>query len=113
MPVLEAQTWIARRGEAEYRLVPVMNRQDAFCSNCSHRSLEIERQLRLIGCRWTEQGYVKFVTRARRIEAALAPCQLESGAQQLRVGARAGHAQAEFGVVVLAAARLIDERHHM
>src|SRR5258707_10408720 len=112
MPVLEAQAWIARRGEAEYRLVPVMNRQDAFGTNCCHRSLETERQLRLFGCGRTKQGYVKFVPVARRIEAALAPRQLESRTQQLGVGSGAGHALAEFGIVVLAAPRLVDQRHH-
>src|ERR1700736_5538967 len=103
MSVLEAQTGIARRGEAEHRLVPMMHCQYAFCTNCSHRSLEIERQLRLIGCRRTKQGYVKFVTLARGIEAALAPRQLESRTQQLGIGAGTRHALAEFGVVVLAA----------
>src|ERR1700682_6789361 len=106
MPVLEAQSLVARRREAEYRLVPMMNRQDVFCTSCSHRSLEIERQLRLIGCRWTKQGYVKFVRIARGIEAALAPRQLESGTQELRIGPGARHAHAEFGIVVPAAPRL-------
>jgi len=72
MPVLEAQTWIARRREAENRLIPVMNRQDAFGTNRCHRSLETERKLQ------------------RGIEGAPASRQLESRTQQLGAGSGAG-----------------------
>jgi hypothetical protein len=36
VPVLESQSLVTRRGEAEDRLIPMMDGQYALCSDCSH-----------------------------------------------------------------------------
>src|SRR5665213_4368676 len=47
------------------------------------------------------------------LESKSAPGNLEACAQQLRKHPRADHAHAEFGLVVLTAARLIDQGHYV
>src|ERR1700677_1239013 len=60
-----------------------------------------------------EQGRVEYVALFRTGKSQLALRQVESGAQQFGEGTGAAHARAELRIVVLAAARLIDQRHDM
>src|ERR1700760_4442511 len=79
--------------------------------NFSSSSIKSQTELRRIGPRRLEQLGVEFITLIRGGKSQFALCQVESRAQQFRVRSGAAHAGAELRVIVLAAARLIDQRH--